>query len=182
MANSLRQPEKLSFDGNAPKNLYNILMECDFYPAAAHPEATGEANVSILLNVADRDAFEHSQKFAFANEEERKNEKTWKEKFRELYSPLENLTILRHNFNTRAQQPVESFKAYLTAIRIMAESHEFGQGRSEMLKNRVVVGNRHEKITDVLIAEPKLDLPRAIEICNLHDEGVEKAAKAFEKE
>ena len=68
MANSLKQPEKLSFDGNAPKNLYNILMECDFYPAAAHPKATGEANVSNLLNVADRDAFEHSQKFAFANE------------------------------------------------------------------------------------------------------------------
>ena len=38
---------------------------------------------------------------------------------------LENLTIL-HNFNNMAQQPVESFKAYLTAIRIMAESHEFG--------------------------------------------------------
>ena len=58
--------------------------------------------MSILFNVADRDAFEHSQKFAFATEDERKNEKTWKEKFRELYSPLENLTILRHNFNTRA--------------------------------------------------------------------------------
>ena len=84
MANSLRQPEKLSFDGNAPKNLYNILMECDFYPAAAHPEVNGEANMSSLLNVADRDAFEHSQKFMFANEEKRKNEKTWKEKFREL--------------------------------------------------------------------------------------------------
>ena len=50
------------------------------------------------------------------------------------------------------------------------------------MKNRVVVGNRHEKITDVLIAEPNLDLPKAIEICNLHDKGVEKAAKAFEKE
>ena len=142
-------------------------MECDVYPAAAHPEATGEANVSSLLKVADRDAFEHSQKFAFANEEERKNEKTWKEKFRELYSPLENLTILRHNFNTRAQQPVESFKAYLTAIRIMAESHEFGQGRSEMLKNRVVVGNRNEKNPDELIAELKLDLQGASKICNM---------------
>ena len=88
--------------------------------------------------MADRDAFEHSQKFAFANEEERKNEKTWKGKFRKLYSPLENLKIMRHKFNTRAQQPVESFKAYLTAIRIMAESHELSRGRSEMLKNRVV--------------------------------------------
>ena len=117
MANSLRQPEKLSFDVNAPQNLYNILMECDFYPAAAHPEATGEANVSILLNVADRDAFEHSQKFAFVFEEECKNEKTWKEKFRELYSPLDKLKIMRHNFNTRAQQPWESFQAYLTTIK-----------------------------------------------------------------
>ena len=81
MANSLRQPEKLRFDVNAPQNLYNILMECDFYPPAAHPDATGEANVSSLLNVADQDAFEHSQQFAFATEGDRKNEKTWKEKF-----------------------------------------------------------------------------------------------------
>ena len=51
-----------------------------------------------------------------------------------------------------------------------------------MLKSRGVVGNRNKKNPDVLIAEPKLDLPRAIEICNLHDEGVEKAANAFEKE
>ena len=78
MANSLRQPEKLSFDGNAPQNLYNILMECDFYPAAAHLEATGEANVSSFLNMTDWEAFEHSQKFAFATEEERKNEKRGK--------------------------------------------------------------------------------------------------------
>ena len=76
MASSLRQPEKLSFDWNAPKNLYNFLMECDIYLAAA--EATGEANVSSLLNVADRDAFEHSENYAFANEEYHKKEKTWK--------------------------------------------------------------------------------------------------------
>ena len=62
----------------------------------------------------------------------------------------------------------------------MAESKEFCKGRSEMLKNWVVVGNRNEN-PDVLIAKPNLDLPRAIEMCNLHDEGVEKAAKAIEK-
>ena len=50
-----------------------------------------------------------------------------------------------------------------------------------MLKNQVVVENRNEKNPDELIAEPDLDLPRAIKICNLHDEGVDKAAKAFEK-
>ena len=54
MNNLPRQLEKLCFDGNRPKNLYNILMECNFYLAAAHPEATGKASVSNhLLNVAD---------------------------------------------------------------------------------------------------------------------------------
>ena len=101
--------------------------------------------MSSVLNVLYRDAFEHSQKFAFESEEECKNEKTLKEKFRDLYSPLESLAILRHNFNTRTQQPVENFKAYFTVIRIMAESHKFGQERSNMLKSRVVVGNRNKK-------------------------------------
>ena len=181
MASSLRQPEKLSFDGNAPENLRIFLMEFEIYLAAAHPKATGETKVNILLNLAGRDAIERSQNFAFANDEERKNVNVWKEKFKELCNPLKNLTILRHNFNTRAQQPEESFQAYLTAIRNMAESCEFGPMRSEMLKDRVVVGIRNEKTRDVLFAEPKLDLPRAIEICNLH-EGAEKAAEALKKE
>ena len=51
-----------------------------------------------------------------------------------------------------------------------------------MLKNQVVVENRNEKNPDELIAEPDLDLPRAIKICNPHEKGVEKAAKAFQKE
>ena len=66
--------------------------------------------MSILLNMADQDAFEHSQKFAIATEEELKNKKIWREKLRELYSPLENISILQHNFNTTAKRPVENFK------------------------------------------------------------------------
>ena len=52
----------------------------------------------------------------------------------------------------------------------MAELHKFGQERSEMLKNRVVVGNRNEKNSDELISEPNLDLRAAIKICNMVEE------------
>ena len=85
---------KLRFKLNAPKKfLYNFVMVCDFYLVAASQEATGKANVSSLLNVANREAFERSHKDRFANEVERKNGKIWIEKFRALYSPLQNLKI-----------------------------------------------------------------------------------------
>ena len=81
-------------------------MQFEIYVAAAHPKATGETKVNILLNLACRDAIERSQNFAFAHGEERKNVNVWKEKC----NPLKNLTILQHNFITRARKPEENFQ------------------------------------------------------------------------
>ena len=181
MASSLRQPDILSFDGNAPENLRIFLMEFDIYVVAAHPKATGETQLNILLNLAGHEAIERSQNFVFASDADRKNVSVWKAKFRELCTPLKNLTILRHTFNTRSQKADESFQAYLTALRTMAKACEFGDMRDELLKDRIVVGIRNDKTRDVLFAEPKLELPRAIELCNLY-EGAEKAAEALKKE
>ena len=101
MASSLRQPDLLSFDGNAPENLRIFFMEFDIYVAAAHPKATGETQLNILLNLAGHEAIERSQNFVFASDADRKSVSVWKDKFRELCTPLKNLTILRHTFNTR---------------------------------------------------------------------------------
>ena len=48
---------------------------------------------------------------------------------------VETLTELRHTFNTRSQKADESFQAYLTALRTMAEACEFGDMRDELLKD-----------------------------------------------
>ena len=181
MASSLRKPKALSFEGNVPENLRIFLMEYDIYVRAAHPQANNGTKVGILLNLAGREAIERSQNFDFADDEERDDPAIWKEKFRELCQPMRNLTILRHAFNTRSQQPDESFQAYMTVLRNMADSCEFGIMRNELLKDRVVVGIKDDKTRNLLFAEPNLYLERAVELCELH-EGAEKAAAALKKD
>ena len=85
-----------------------FFMEFEIYVAAAHPKATGKTKMNILLNLACRDAIKRSQNFAFAKNKNRKNVNAWNVKFKELCNPVKNLTILQHNFNTRAQQLEES--------------------------------------------------------------------------
>ena len=57
---------------------------------------------------------------------------------------------------------------------------KLGRMRNELLKDRVVVGIKNDKTRNVLFAEPKLYLERAVELCELH-EGAEKATAALKK-
>ena len=80
------------------------------------------------------------------------------------FTPMRNLTILRHAFNTRSQQPDESFQAYMTVWRNMTSSYKFGIMRNELLKDRVVVRIKDEKTRNVQFAEPNLYLKQAVKV------------------
>ena len=74
----------------------------------------------------------------------------WKEKFEELCNPLKNLTILRRNLYNRGQQPEHSLQVFY-GYQKLAELCEFVPIRSEMMKDRVVIG-----ILFILGFNPKL--------------------------
>ena len=94
---------------------------------------------------------------------------------------MNNLIILGHNFNTKQQKESESFHAFLTSLRNQADACEFGAMKDQLRWNRIVVGINNTKTKDLLFAEPKLTLQRAIEICELR-ESAEKAAQALKNE
>ena len=179
MASSLRKPEILSFEGNVPENLRIFFMEFDIYVDAAHPTATDATKIKIMLNLAGREAIERSRSFVFGENEN--TLQNWKLKFYRLCQPMKNLIILRHNFNTKQQKEGESFHAFLTSLRNQADACEFGAMKDQLLRDRIVVGINNTKTKDLLFAEPKLTLQRAIEICELR-ESAEKAAQALKTE
>ena len=181
MASSLRKPDILKFDGNVPENLRIFFLEYDIYVDAAHPKVSNETKVKIMLNLAGREAIERSQNFQFDNAEKRKDPAEWKKKFEEICAPMKNLTILRHNFFSRTQKADESFSTFLTDLRNMADICEFEGMKNAMLKDRIVCGIHSDLTRNHLFTEAKLDLKRAIEICELH-EGAEKASATLKKE
>ena len=181
MASSLRKPDVLSFAGNVPENLRIFFLEYDIYVDAAHPKASDATKIKIMLNLAGREAIERSQNFQFANDAERGSPQAWKRKFQEICEPMKNLTILRHNFFTRTQKPEETFSNFVTDLRNMADICEFDNMKDSMLKDRIVCGIHSDITRNHLFTEPKLNLARAVEICELH-EGAEKASATLKKE
>ena len=68
-------------------------------------------------------------------------------------------------FNSRSQKADESFDQFLTALRKLAATCEFGTFEDEMLRNRIVTGLRDHGHRKCLLRESTLTLQKAIDIC-----------------
>ena len=62
-------------------------------------------------------------------------------------------------------QTGESFDLFLTALRSLAKTCNFGSMQDPMIRDRVVVGVRDNSTRKKLLAENKLTLNKCIDIC-----------------
>ena len=92
----------------------------------------------ILLNLAGKDAIEKAKTFTYAAEVRNEDgdiiqaAESWesvavlKAKFRKLCNPLTNVITEWHKFNTRFQEALEPVQNFITALKILADTCEFG--------------------------------------------------------
>ena len=81
------------------------------------------------------------------------------------FKPSRNLVYERYVFNTCVQQSEESVQSYVTRLRKLATSCEYGAVTDELIRDRLVIGlkNRGDKVR--LLREKSLDLRKAIQMC-----------------
>ena len=89
------------------------------------------------------------------------------------YVPKPSVIVRRYKFNTRIRGSDESISTFMSELRTLSEHCEFGSALDEMLRDRLVCGVNDDRIQRRLLAEPTLDLKRALEIAH----GIETAAK-----
>ena len=75
----------------------------------------------------------------------------------------------RHVFNIRNQLPQEDTQSYITALRILASSCEFGELNDELIRDRLVCGIRSNVVRKQLLKESQLNLCKAIQMCTIHE-------------
>ena len=86
-------------------------------------------------------------------------------KFDEYFMGDVNETYERFMFNQRNQEAGESFDAYLTGLRNLAESCNLctcPNMSDSLLRDRIVLGIRNEEARKRLLQERKLDLKRSV--------------------
>ena len=71
----------------------------------------------------------------------------------------------RHKFFTRNQEPGETFDKYLTELRLLEKSCDFGTLADSLLRDRIVCGLASSNLRERLLREPNLNLKQCIDIC-----------------
>ena len=90
------------------------------------------------------------------------------EKFEAYCKPRRNLVVDRHRFLTRDQQPGESIDQFVTELRTLAASCEWGELKDDLICSRIVSGISSNSVRERLLrSETDLTLQKAIDICRI---------------
>ena len=80
-----------------------------------------------------------------------------------------NETFERFNFNMRVQQEGETVDAYVTALKALAKTCNFGQLQDDLLRDRIVIGIKDNATRKKLLNMPRLTLKKCIDMCRTHE-------------
>ncbi|XP_013395965.1 uncharacterized protein LOC106163040 [Lingula anatina] len=169
MAEGLRKPTPLSFEGNVEQNWKTFVREYDIYVGACYSEKTPKQKAYMLLNLAGSDAIEKFESFTFNDDEDKEDPDILKAKFSEICNPRTNVILERYRFNLRAQQDGERFQSFLADLKHKIKSCNYGNLEEDMLRDRIVIGIKHENTRKVLLRENNLTLTKAVHICQIHE-------------
>ena len=122
--------------------------------------------VATLLSVIGEDAAKTFDTFTWSDGEKEDSIKDVLAKFDEYCEPRKQVIFERYRFNNRLQMPGEDVATYLTELRVIAKNcaHETITP-DEILRDRLVLGLRDEKVRERLLRINDLTLHKTVDIC-----------------
>ena len=96
------------------------------------------------------------------------------------FSPTINVVAERYRFRQRAQRPAEPVDDYISALRALSTTCEFGALQNELIRDQVVEKTSSEKVRERLLMEPKLTLDSAIQIARQTESAMREAKNLAE--
>ena len=83
----------------------------------------------------------------------------------EYFLPKTNVTYERHKFNTRNQAHHERINEYVSALRHLVATCEFGNLKDDLIRYRIVLEIYDDNLRARLLRENELTLTQAIDFC-----------------
>ncbi|XP_064458840.1 uncharacterized protein K02A2.6-like [Ornithodoros turicata] len=131
----------------------------------AQPKEVQAATFLVILGEEGRKICNTLQ---FETEADRDDVDKLIQKLEEHCKPTLNLTYHEFLFGSRNQKEGERFDEWLTELRILAASCEFGTLEKRMLRSRIILGVRDKKLQQRLISEnPSCE--KVIETCRMRE-------------
>lgn len=104
------------------------------------------------------------------------------EKFQTYCNPRKNVTYERHVFNKRSQHTGESVDKYVTELKTLAKSCEFGDLNDSLIKDRIVCSIQDDAVRARLLRIADLNLSKTIDTCRSSEVSTSQISKLKEQE
>ncbi len=163
MAGKFAPPKELNFTGNLSENWRKWKREFQFYLTATESdEKSNEVKTSRLLTAIGERARDVYYTFTFDSEgDEMKLDK------------------VLEKFDSYNQGDEQSTDEYVTELRSRAEHCSFGDLKSSLIRDKIVIGVHDKKVQERLLREPDLSLEQAIQICRASMENLMKTVGKY---
>lgn len=159
-------PSSMTWSGNLSDNWKFYKQKFILYLQATKSDnESSEFKSSILLSSIGDKALKVYNNFVFENEEDKMKLEKIIAKYDEYFLPEKNVTYERHVFFLRNQLDGESIDNYITELRDLSSSCEFGDLCDSLIKDRLVLGVNEVAVKERLLRVKDLTLAKAMDIC-----------------
>ena len=157
-------PLNLSDRLHQGENWKSFRREWKFYELAAgiHKKAQ-EVRVASLLNVIGKEGMDMYETFQWQNSSDALKIDKVLEKFEKRCVPVRNETYEGYIFFKREQLSDESLDSYITALMKLSEPCGFGALRESLVRDRLILGVKDDRVREKLLGKRDLNLDKAIE-------------------
>ena len=161
-----RTPGPLVLDANAADNWRKFFMQFEIYLVAkGKDEKPDKLKVNMLLNCAGPEAIEEYSHFVYNAGEEKENYADVCKKFKELCEGARNVIYERLVFNQRNQKEGERIDNYVSELKRLSLTCDFGDLRDSLIRDRIVGGVLSDQLRGELLKKPDLTLQKAHDYC-----------------
>jgi len=124
-----------------------------------------DCQAAVFLACIGPDAYELFETFEFASDEDRSDLTKIMDAFEAHCVGEVNVVYERYVLYQRCQENGESFDTFLSDVRRLIKSCDFGAMEDSAVRDRIVMGIRDDATRRKLLQTRKLDLKGAIDIC-----------------
>ncbi|KAL6490120.1 hypothetical protein MHYP_G00004650 [Metynnis hypsauchen] len=159
-------PSALNMDSdNLAKSWKAWKEEFTLYLELAMPEAEETTRVKLFYYLIGEKGRELCNTLRGEDTEARTTVKKMIEMLDEHCSPKVNETVETYRFFVRNQGQDESIEKYVTDLKSLASTCNFGQIKESLIRDRIVCGTNNAVLRERLLREDKLTLDKCVQLC-----------------
>ena len=158
-------PQAMKCHGDVVGNWEFFKQQWSDYEIATGLDKREESvRLATLRSAMGRECLQRYLNLSLSEDDKKKVDKCL-EALENYFKPARNVVYERYVFNTCVQESEESVQSYVTRLRKLATSCEYGELTDEFIRDRLVIGLKNQGDKVRLLREKKLDLQKAIQMC-----------------